>query len=229
MTVRKNTQIRSTEERNRLVLDNQLLAFSVARRFCGMGVSLQDLRQVALLGMLYAAETFEPSRARFSTHAVVVMRRLLSRAIDEQGHFIRRPRNACLATKKLSRTLRRVRRETGMDITAWEAAARLGMSRRVAQWVVDSYAAGGVAVRPITEGIDESAERDDPIGEARGLVVDLLSRLPKEDAEIMRQHYGIDCEPSTLRAIGARLGMAPRTANDRKLRALKRLRSMANA
>lgn len=58
----------ATEE---LIRINYPLAASIARRFSGRGVEIEDLIQIALIGMLKAIRTFDTSRGTaFSTYAV---------------------------------------------------------------------------------------------------------------------------------------------------------------
>src|SRR4051812_42233571 len=62
---------RDPELRNRLIEAHTHLANSLAARFCRRGVPLEDLVQVAAIGLIHALDRFDPSRAvKFTTYAV---------------------------------------------------------------------------------------------------------------------------------------------------------------
>jgi DNA-directed RNA polymerase sigma subunit (sigma70/sigma32) len=61
---------RGPAARERLVLDNDRLACSLAWKFRWSGEDIEDLRQVAREALIVAAQRFDPSQgARFGTYA----------------------------------------------------------------------------------------------------------------------------------------------------------------
>lgn len=88
------TQIRSGSTRafKRLVSSNLRLVIQIARRFQGRGLELEDLIQEGNLGLIRAAELFDPDRGiRFSTYATRWIVQKLSRACDNHSRVIRIP------------------------------------------------------------------------------------------------------------------------------------------
>ena len=78
--------------RDRLIQSNLRLVVSVALKYKGRGVPLQDLVQDGTVGLITAAEKFEPSKGwRFSTYAHWWIRQAISRSIDQHGRMIRVP------------------------------------------------------------------------------------------------------------------------------------------
>src|SRR4051794_30847132 len=70
------------EARNERVMENQGLVHQVARGFRGRGVALEDLVQFGNIGLIRAAEKFEPERGlRFSTYAVYWIRQAIYKGI----------------------------------------------------------------------------------------------------------------------------------------------------
>jgi RNA polymerase sigma factor (sigma-70 family) len=81
--------------RNERVMLNQGLVPQVARGFKGRGLPFDDLMQAGNLGLISAAERFEPERGlRFSTYAVFWIRQALYKAVEMTGRPIRVPSQA---------------------------------------------------------------------------------------------------------------------------------------
>ena len=79
-------------DRDKLVLANLRLAISIAYRFRGRGLDWEDLLQVGVLGLMRAADKFDPSLGyKFSTYATWWVRQHMGRAVDESAHLIDLP------------------------------------------------------------------------------------------------------------------------------------------
>lgn len=99
-------QTRDPILRNEIVSQYLPYAKVIARKFSGKGVELDDLIQIASLGLIYSAERFDPRRGiRFSTFATATIVGEIKRYFRDKGSFIRIPRKLyeliCQA-KKLS-------------------------------------------------------------------------------------------------------------------------------
>jgi len=75
-----------------LALANLRLVVSVARRYQGRGLPLEDLIAEGNIGLLHAVQRYEWRRGyRFSTYAIWWIRQAITRAIADQGRLIRLP------------------------------------------------------------------------------------------------------------------------------------------
>jgi len=105
------------------------LAEHLARRFTGRGEPLDDLLQVASLGLVQAIDRFDPTReVQFSTFATVTIVGELKRHFRDRGWSIRVPRNLQETTLLVNRTVGELWQELGRSPTAQDVAERAHLS-----------------------------------------------------------------------------------------------------
>src|SRR5581483_2970402 len=115
--------------RKRLIEMNLRLVISVARRYVGRGLPLEDLIQEGNLGLFRAVEKYDPNRGwRFSTYAYWWIRQGVTRAIADQSRTIRMPVHTGQLLTRLSEIRRQLEQRIGRDPTPAEIAAETGLS-----------------------------------------------------------------------------------------------------
>ncbi|HEV2471493.1 MAG TPA: sigma-70 family RNA polymerase sigma factor, partial [Chthonomonadales bacterium] len=78
--------------KNRLVEANMRLVINIAKNYHNCLVPFEDLVQEGAIGLMTAAERFDPNKGyRFSTYATHWVRQAISRAIDNKAKAIRIP------------------------------------------------------------------------------------------------------------------------------------------
>jgi len=105
------------------------LAEYLARRFYGRGEPLDDLIQVASLGLLKAIDRFDLERGvKFSTYATATIVGELKRHFRDKGWALRVPRRMQEAGMKVGRTVTEMYQDLGRAPTIREIAERTGLS-----------------------------------------------------------------------------------------------------
>jgi RNA polymerase sigma-B factor len=200
--------------RNELVERYAGIAESVARRYRYRGEPLDDLRQVALVGLLKAVERFDPSRGlQFSTFAVPTIAGELKRHFRDKGWAVRVPRHLQELQLELDRTSAALAQERGRPPTPAELAERAGVRE---EDVLESMEAGGLYRLASLDGrlADDETPSETPIAaddpeldavEDRVAVEPLLRSLaPRDQAVVYLRFY----EGLTQSEIAARLGIS---------------------
>jgi RNA polymerase sigma-B factor len=158
--------------RDDLVEEHVGLAEYLARRFADRGESFDDLRQVALVGLLKAVERFEPDRGlRFSTFATPTIVGELKRHFRDRGWAVRVPRRVQELHLQLVKVVSTLSQELGRSPTPEEIARRTGT--RVED-VLEAMEAGGVYRLASLDAALANEERSS---------LDLSARLGEDDEE----------------------------------------------
>jgi RNA polymerase sigma-B factor len=178
------------------------LAVHIARRFQRSGTSDDDLRQVAMIGLVKAVDRFDPEYgASFSAFAGRTIEGELKRHFRDRSWVVRVPRSA----KELHLSVRRASEELAHDLrrspTVDEISRHLRLDRDdVLRGLAASaaYHVGTLDVGAPGDGDDGGVDRQqilavDDTGltdsEDRQIVEDLLERLPEREREILRLRF----------------------------------------
>lgn len=123
------TETRDPKVKNALVDAHMDLVHSLARRFANRGEPLDDLVQVASIGLLKAIDRFDPSReVQFSTYAVPTIVGELKRYFRDRASTIRLPRGLRERTYKLNAAIQQYSQEHGRPPNISEIASATGIS-----------------------------------------------------------------------------------------------------
>jgi RNA polymerase sigma-B factor len=212
------------------------LARQLARRYQRGGELLDDLNQVASLGLLKAIDRFDPSRTTaFSSFAVPTILGELKRHFRDKGWSVRVPRDLQELAVKLDPTSEQLLRELGRAPTLGEVATRLGTT---VEFVLEAREAAAAyrAVsldRPRDEDDDgadalgQSVGVDDPgfgVAEDAATVERLMRVLSDRERDVLRLRF---VEDLTQAEIGARVGVSQMHVSRILRQAIARLREAA--
>jgi RNA polymerase sigma-B factor len=117
------------EARAELVELYRPLAEYLARRFYGRGEPLEDLVQVASIGLLKAIDRFDPGReVKFSTYATATIVGELKRHFRDKGWALRVPRRLQESGLKVGRAVTDLSQDLGRAPTVREIGGHTGLS-----------------------------------------------------------------------------------------------------
>ena len=199
--------------REELVARMLPLARSLARRYANKGEPLDDLEQVASLGLLKAIDRFDVSRdVRFATFAVPTIAGELKRHFRDRGWMLRVPRDIQELSARVARARDALTRDLGRSPTVEELARTLGAGVEQvleALRAADSYRmmsldeplADGAGALEAIGGDDEGYE----LAEQRVLLRRGLDDLGAREREIVRLRY---YEGLTQREIARMVGVS---------------------
>jgi RNA polymerase sigma-B factor len=223
--------------RNELVEEHIRLAEFLARRFAHRGESADDLRQVALVGLLKAVERFEPDRGlQFSSFATPTITGELKRHFRDRGWAVRVPRRIQELHLELDRTVNELSQELGRPPTPAEIAQRAGV---LEEDVLESMEAGSLyrlasidAGRPDDESGTSPSQRlgelDDELlaVDNRVAVSEMLAVLPEREQNIVYLRF---FEGLTQSEIAERVGISQMHVSRLLARSLEALSEHASA
>jgi RNA polymerase sigma-B factor len=183
--------------RNQLVQDHMRLAEFLARRFLHRGEPLDDLRQVALIGLVKAVERFEPDRGlQFSSFATPTIMGELKRHFRDKGWAVRVPRRIQELHLELDRTIATLSQELGRSPTTAEIASRAGVAEEDVLESMEASSLYRLSSLDSPRGDDDGsgAAPSERVGgadpelegvETRVAVSELLSVLPEREQRIV--------------------------------------------
>ena len=225
------------EARETLVNSNLRLVVSTARRSLGRGLSLQDLIQEGNLGLMKAADKYDPDKGfRFSTYATWWIRQGISRALADQGRTIRIPVHMGELIGKIKRLQGEALAVSGEQLSDQELAERLGLDIRKIR-AARTCISDTVSLET-TVGDDEDTDLSyfiadekaaDPEREImdrmrREAVEEALSSLKEREQKVIRLRFGLDDgRPRTLEEVGAAFGVTRERIRQIEKNALRRM------
>jgi RNA polymerase sigma-B factor len=189
---------KSTSE---LIHEHLPLARRLASRYAGKGEPLDDLIQVARLGLVNAAQRFDPDRGlEFTKFAVPTILGELRRHFRDSCWAVRVPRGLQELATRVQTTADELSREQGRSPTVREVASRLEISEDEVLEAIEAGSAYSAA------SLDAPAAKDDPTGptlgdrlgseesmidlvEAKEAAREALSHLPERERRVLTLRY----------------------------------------
>ncbi|HEX5541434.1 MAG TPA: SigB/SigF/SigG family RNA polymerase sigma factor [Micromonospora sp.] len=221
---------RRQEAREDLVRFALPFAGRLARRYRGRGEPLEDLEQVARLGLVNAVDRYDPERGSFTAYAAITIVGEIKRHFRDRTWGVHVPRRLRDLILEVGQATAALTSELSRSPTVAELAERLEIPEEEILAALESAAGYSPASLNAPVGGESAAEFGDLVGESdndlesvddRVTVSGLLSRLPWRERRILAMRfYG----NQTQAEIAARFGISQMHVSRLLSRALAWLR-----
>jgi RNA polymerase nonessential primary-like sigma factor len=228
--------------RKTLIQANGRLVISIASKYTGHGLSLAELSQEGVLGLIRAIDKFDTNKGvRLSTYASYWIRQSVSRAVAVQTRVIRLPVHKVDHLGKIKKAMGQLTQKLGRTPELDEIAAHIGDPPE--------------QIHELLQDGQETLSLEEPIGDDGATLADFvendltqaledqvdsslleteirraLAGLTARESRIVELRYGLrDGQPLTLQDVAERFGLTRERIRQIEKEALAKLRQPGQA
>jgi RNA polymerase primary sigma factor len=225
------------EAREHMIRANLRLVVSVAKMYTDRGLTLPDLIAEGNVGLMKAAEKFDPAAGcRFSTYGTWWIKQSIRRALTNTVKAVRVPSYMTEIISKWRSVSQELAYRLGRLPNVEEVAEELGVPKKnwplLKRTIQISGLGAHISLDVLSTHQDTVEDTDTKTPENEMMTLDLLRRLSElldtmddREATILRLRYGLneDSDPMTLRSIGEIVGLTRERVRQIERDALRKL------
>ena len=227
--------------REKLINSNLRFVVSVAKKFRGQGMPLEDLINEGNIGLMTAVDKFEPEKGyHFISYAVWWVRQAILKALAEQSRPVRLPlnrsneliqivraKNDLIHNKGISDpSVDEIASAAGLDVTLVKNLLEVTRDMISFDSPIKGDEEGDSSYFDFVEDKTQSPEEDVVNHMMEKDVRGLLSVLGEKERDIIEKRYGFNGnEPMSLKAIGDEYNLTKERIRQIEKAALQKLRN----
>ena len=229
------------QAKQRLIESNMRLVINIAKTYRNRAIPLEDLIQEGAIGLMQAAERFDPEKGfRFSTYATHWIRQAIGRAIDNKSKAIRLPAHVSQSLRRVEKERLRLARELGYDPGPEQVAAAMGISAKKLLTLLQSSQdllsldmavgdSGGMTLGGMLK--DNTNADPEALMLSQEMITELqriLLELNDREQRVMRLRFRLDGNEQPLQEdIAKEMKLSRERVRQIEVQAIKKLRALA--